>query len=246
MKKFLLSAALFSSAILAGYAQTLSFLDKDNNVIENGSTYVFEGSEIWGTVEDGKAVGFAMLVINPELSIVSTTDAMVTVRTSSRNDSPYQLCAGGECVISTMVGPVITKDKVNLTADKIQSLELDANIQFMDGEEVITPYYDILVEAWYNDNPNNKISFTLHMGNLNDAGVEGISALGTSVSVIGKSLKYDVVGNSTLSVYSLSGKTLVSKNIAGTGNISLANLPKGVYVYKLSGKNGKSGKFIIR
>ena len=241
MKKFLLSAALISSAILGTNAQVLSFLDKEGKNIANGSTYVFEGYD-----EEELIPGMVIVTVNPAISVTSSADATITVQTTLIKGEGYQLCAGGNCVSGNPASPVITKNNVSAVANKAIDLELEAILNFYGNDPVVVPFYEILVEAWYNSNPSNKVSFTLNMGNVGDAGVDHITADGSSVTVIGKELKYDVIGSASVNVYSLSGKTVVSKTVSGNGSISLGNLPKGVYMYKVSGKAGRSGKFIIK
>lgn len=241
MKKFLLSAALISSAILVGNAQTLTFLDMDQNPIANGGTYTFEGWEPEDVV-DGQFAEYASVIINPDLYVVSSEDDVITVQATSLTGAAFQLCTTNPCVYSSPENLTLTKDDVDVLEDVPLSLKLESIYTYLD-EVVDIPYIEILIEAWSNSEPENKISMTLKMGNLDKAGVEKIASQGNVVKILGKTLTYDVTGNSAINIYSLSGKTVVSRNVSGNGSINLGNLPKGVYVYKVA---GKTGKFIIK
>lgn len=235
MKKLLLSLALLGGAVMAGNAQTLQFLDKEGNPIANGATFTYEGIEQFGN----------MIMIDPGLSIMSTEDDLITVQSTRIEGGVYQLCAGGDCVIRNPdENPVITKTGIDIAEDQVIPLQMDAFLQDITMEEV--PYYEILLEAWSEIDPENKTSITVKMGDLEKAAVKSIQANGNQINVIGKVLNYNVNGSASLNIYSLSGKTVASRNIAGSGSLNMGNLPKGVYIYKVSGKNAKSGKFIIR
>lgn len=247
MKKFLLSGALLAAAVLAGNAQTLSFLDKDGNVIPSGSTYTYVGWEVvsgYGTVENGYANGYVPIKIDPELKVKSTANGSVVVSTTLISGPSYQLCYGTTCIFGTPSNPVLTQDRV-LEANQAWPLLVEAQPFFTD-EPVVIPEYEILVEAWPTNNPAAKITMTLKMGDVQDAAVEGIQADGNAVTVVGKSLNYELNGVNTISVYDLNGKQLINAQVAGAGSISLAELPAGVYLYKVAGNKGKSGKFIIK
>lgn len=242
MKKHLLIATIALGAALAGNAKELKILYQDK-AVENGATIKYEGYTVkaqTGDIKDGYVNGFAIITVDPDLHIVSDVDATVTVRAYSKNGEDIQLCAGGDCIR----GKDLTKPQVSLKANDPLNLQMDAEWRFT-NQAITFPFYDVLVEAWYNDDPSNKISVTVEMGDLS-AGVESLPAAGNSVKVSGRQLEYDLTSAAELSVYSLSGKALVSKTVAGSGSISLANLPAGVYIYRVAGKNAKSGKFIIR
>lgn len=235
MKKLLLSLALLGGAVMAGNAQTLQFLDEEGNPIANGATFTYEGMEQFGN----------MIIVDPGLSIMSTEDDLITVQSTRIQGGTYQLCAGGDCVTSKPEdNPVITKNNIDVNEGKIIPLNMEAILQDITIEEV--PYYEILLEAWSEIDPENKTSITVKMGDLEKAAVKSIQANGNEINVIGKVLNYNVNSSASLNIYSLSGKTVASRNIAGSGSLNLGNLPKGVYIYKVSGKNAKSGKFIIR
>ena len=231
MKKFLLLAALLGGTVLAGKAE-FHFVYQDKP-IENGSTVLFGDYEVWDDIP-----GMVEVIIDPNISVIADEGTSLTIKAESLTGNSFQMCAGGACV----QGVSITKDDVSLKPEVSLPLLLDVSMMFFDGEEVIVPYYEIKVEAWDNDMPDDYVTFTLKMGNL-DAGVDELVVGGSKVTINGTTLSYDLAGASQLSIYSLSGKTVMSRNVSGNGTLSLGNLPKGVYVYRVS---GKTGKFIIR
>ena len=245
MKKLLLSVTFATCAALAVNAQTLTFLDSEGKTIENGATYTFEG---WKTTPDGiqqgQNVGYAMVKVDPELSIKSFDDDLITVSATSKTGALFQLCAGGNCVYSTVDNPTITKEHIDISENQVIPLQLEAIIQFMDAV-VEVPYYEILVEAWSEIDPENKITMTLKMGDIDKSGVESSVKGNDMVKVVNNVLSYDVTGSKNLSVYSLVGKAVINRTVAGNGSINLGYLPKGVYVYKLAGAKGNAGKFVI-
>ena len=244
MKKLLLSTVLLSAGIIAGNSQTLTFLDAEGNAIEDGATLDFKGFNIsFGNVVDGYAEGWVQVRVDPELSVVSSEDDLISVRATSLNGQSYQLCAGGDCVFATPENPVITKKDIDIHENVPIPLQLEAILQFM-NEEVVLPAYDIFVEAWSETEPSNKITLNLKMGSI-DSGVEGILDAGSNVSVNGSVLSYDVADAATLSVYHVNGTTVLNEKVSGYGSFDLGEYAKGIYIYKLVGKGTKTGKFII-
>ena len=169
--------------------------------------------------------------------MVAEEESPVTIHASS--DTAFQLCAGGNCVRNKD----ITKSVENFEANVPLNLQLDWDTETFGEDEIEIPEIKIEIELWYDENPDDVYSITLIMGGVNaSAGVESIGSTLNSVVFKGNSLSYDVNGASQLSVYSLSGKTVINKSVSGNGSVSLEGLSKGVYMYRLTGKNGKTVK----
>lgn len=234
MRKFLLSGALLIGAMATVSAQELAF-QKDGVSFENGATLEYGEVEI-----DDEIPGLFYITIDPQLYLVSDVDATVTVVATCVSGQQIQLCAGGECEKGTKV----TKNAVALTANVPLILQFDYSAE-IEGTTYEVPDIVATLEAWYNDDPTNKVLLNVHMGDF-DAGVESLSLGDASVVLNGRQLDYNVANASQLDVYSLSGETLLSKSVSGNGSISLDALSNGVYLYRLSGKSSKSGKIIIR
>ena len=240
MKKLLLSTLLFAGGMIPMAAQGLAIQFEGKNV-ENGGTVVYKGY----TVQTFESMpGYTIWTVDPELFLVSETDDLITVHASS--DINFQLCAGGNCVR----GNDITKNVENLEAGKPLNLQLDWETETFEGDQVEIPEIKVAIEVWYDAEPENVYSITLIMGGVTaNAGVESLGATLNSVVFNGNTLSYDVNGVSQLSLYSLSGKTVMNKAVSGNGSLNLDSLAKGVYIYRLTGKNGKtvkSAKIIIK
>lgn len=235
MKKTLLLAVLAAGATMGLNAQTLAFQYEGEN-LENGASIVYKGY----SEETLGLEGFIRIECNPEIHIVSTTDALVTVNVKSNLE--VGLCAGGDCI----KGTDLTKNQVSLTANKPLDLQFDYlyNDYEYDGGSIDIPAIDAVITAWYNEDPNNVIVLNVRMGGF--AGVDSVISGTDAIKVAGRNLNYDLAKESTISLYSLSGKTLMNKTVAGTGSINLGNLPAGVYVYRVNGGTPKAGKFVIK
>lgn len=229
MKKFLLSIALLGGAFVAANAQ-LSFI-YEGKTLQDGAVVEYEGYEYKG----------GMLTMKPELELMSATSDKVTVSSSSNIE--VQMCIGPQCHSGTS----ITISDLPFEANKSQNVELDYIKYVGQVEKLEIPSITVEVKAYYDSDPTKFVTVTVKMGgDLANAGVDGVAADLNSVVLAGRNLKYDVVGLNTLNVYSLSGKTMVSRQVSGRGVVSLSNLPSGVYFYKLSGKKEKSAKFILK
>ena len=234
MKKFLL-ASFAMAAMFTANADNLAIMFQ-GETLPNNSSIIFDEP----IVEDYGQ--FISVTLDPELYIVSDVDAMVTVHVKSNYD--IQLCTaenGQEGVCETDTD--ITKSEVTLKAGVPLNLLLEAVITSIDGTYPEVPDYKIEVTAWYNDDPSNVYKLNLEMED--PAAVESISA-NNAVTFNGKSLNYDLPSASQISIFSLSGKTVVNSTVSGTGSINLGHLAKGVYLYRVSGKNPKTAKIIIR
>lgn len=239
MKKLLLSAIVLAGGFVGASAQDLVFM-YEGKALENNATLVYDKWEV-----KTLPTGLVQVVINPHINIMSVgEDADVNITATSVTGNEIQLCAGSTCI----KGVSVEKQNVALGMNEPLDLEFDAVTTFYPGQQAEADYYEVVLTAWFNYDVDKEemITLTVKMGDLSKAGVDSISADNGNVRVFGKTLSYDVVGNNAITVYSLSGKSIISRQISGSGNISLANLPSGVYLYKLAGKKGKSGKFIIK
>ena len=239
MKKLLLATLLAVGGMMSASAQGL-YLTSYGEEIPNGSTlnYTTYDWEIF-------APDFSVLTINPRVDLVTERDGTVTIHTSS--NLIIGLCAGSLCERKTD----ITKDNVQMKAGTPLNIMLDWEQEFYEEiEEFEIPAISVLIEVWYNDNPDDKYVITWNFGGFKAfAGVESIGGDLNSINFHGNTLSYDLAQTSQLSVYSLSGKTVINKTVAGNGEVSLNGLSKGIYLYRVTGKNGKlvkTAKIIIK
>lgn len=232
MKKILLSAMLLAAASMTMQAKEITFLVKGEPV-SNGATVDWSSYQTYPSANNQTEV-----FIEPKIFVQTDVDANVNIR--SLANYPVQVCIGGQCEADEE----ILKTDLPFKANEAQNLLLDCSIFFDEGEEIMLPPIEVQLEAWFADDPSTVYSLNVNMGSA--AGIEAIALQGNKVKVIGRSLDYNVDGATSLSVYSLSGKTVISRNVVGNGSISLGNLPAGVYMYRLNGKKPVAGKFIVK
>lgn len=238
MKKLLLTSFLFLGAAASMSAQDF-YVEFQGNPVENGSVVDF--TKQYEVIKYDDKPTWATWKVDPELYLVASTDAALMISTDS--NVPISLCAGGNCIN----GDKLEKPIENIIADEPLNLRLDWETDTYDGAtEYQIPEINVVVKIWPEADPTEVYSFTLNMGGVLAAGVEELLGTGNEVVLSGNTLYYDLAGASELNVYSLSGRVVLNKTVSGNGNISLSNLPKGVYLYKLSGKVNKAAKIIIR
>lgn len=233
MKKTLLFALLLSGSITSLAAKELSFTF-EGTPVANGGSIVYTEYEVYPYTE-----GETEIFIKPEIYLSKDGTGTVSVRTTS--DYPVQLCIGGQCEASE----TILKENLNFGLNVPQDLELDCSFYFKDTEAVMTvPKINVLVEAWYSNDPSTVWSVNVVMGGF--SGIDDVAGAENSVSVNGKTLAYVTESPAEIAVYNLSGRAVASYTVNGTGSLSLANLPAGIYMYRAAGKINKTGKFVIR
>lgn len=235
MKKIVLSAALITAAAFTANAQEL-FFTYNGEPLENGASITYDGF----TADDyGMGSGYIEYKVDPGIHIVSddTADVNITVKSNVQ----VNFCAGGQCI----TGTDLIKEDVELTENVPQNLELDYVQEVYDGSDIDIPVIELTVTAWYTYDEENVITLKVKMGGFNTP-VEKLTVNGNNVNVVGKTLNYSLDGASNITLFSLSGKTLMNKAVSGNGSINLSNLPSGVYLYRVEGLKNKSGKFIIK
>lgn len=218
-------------------AQDLYF-QYDGKKIEEGSTITFTEGEM---IPQGSIYEYWY---EPAVYIVSENDAKVNIQVIALNGIEIGLCAGGDC--ETGLAPI--KTDVSLTAGKPLDIQVEYFTRLENPDTYEPPYIEAEVKAWNVNSPDKVVSFILHMGDK-DAGVEGIETGLDTVNFSANTISYDLGQVSQLSVYSLSGKTVLSRSVAGNGSVSLDGLSKGIYLYRITGNNGKvvkTAKVIVK
>lgn len=78
------------------------------------------------------------------------------------------------------------------------------------------------------------------------AGINGVGSKKT-VSFANNTLTFNIASAATVSLYSVTGSEVLKKDISTAGSISLSTLPKGVYIYKVSGTSKTyTGKIVVK
>ena len=240
MKKLLLSTLLVAGAMMPMAAQDLYF-EYNGEKLTNGQTLVITESPVlkpYGSEQ-------TKLIFEPKINLVVVEDALFSIQGTSE-EFPIQLCIGTDC----RQGNNILKEEIeNNWVNEPQDLLFECVLTEDNADVYEIPVIEALIEVWYSETPEEVVTLNVQMGGMSvNAGVESIGAALNSVKVNGRELIYDVNGTSQLSLYSLSGKTVINKTVAGNGAISLEGLAKGVYLYRLTnnGKSVKSAKIIVR
>lgn len=229
MKKNLLSLIALLGLASSMSAASLTFYVDGKPVEQNGTV----DWEEYNTVDYGTMVS---VEIEPKVFISPSSTETFTVKTIS-NES-INLCIGEQCE----PGTTIVKNNLSFAANSQNDLLIDCYIDFLKGQEVVVPEIHVEIQAWYNSDPSKVTVMHLNMGKI--AGVASAVIDENQVSVVGNSLKYNVKGANTITLFNLSGRAVGKYNVQGEGSISLEGLGVGVYLYRLQGE--KAGKFVIR
>lgn len=242
MKKFLLSTFLGLGAIASLSAQGLEFQSIDGKVL-NGETYTYKLYEVFPY-----GAGKSEIYVEPDINIFCPQEGSIEVTAVA--NGVIQLCTGGIYEGQCLTGESVTQNAVQVAKDGLYPLLLDLSLivsnEELEGYKI--PEVTVEVTMMYNGQPDSAVTMTVVMGgeDAEEAGVEGLAADFNKVNVAGKTLNYSVDSPSTLTLYSLSGKTILNQSVSGKGSLSLNNLSTGVYLYRVSGKKTLSGKFIIK
>lgn len=79
--------------------------------------------------------------------------------------------------------------------------------------------------------------------------VAGINGVGSKkpVNFANNILTFNIGSAATMSLYSVTGSEVLKKDISTAGSVSLSTLPKGVYIYKVSGTSKTyTGKIVVK
>ena len=109
--------------------------------------------------------------------------------------------------------------------------------------------YSATVTVSFNDKPF--CTFMAQYVYADPASIEKVSADGnSSVRIAGNALRYAFADNAqrTLDVYAADGRLVRTASVNGNGNLSLAGMPKGTYIYcvREAGKKVLDGKCLVK
>lgn len=187
---------------------------KDGDVINCGCTMEMAG----------------MYFYNPELTVHSSTEANITstaVLTANVTPAPL-FCGGGLCESLEYNVPAVKKCKV--TASSPIDLQLDIAMSSTPVEETVPVTLTVTDGAQ---------TMTLYVNFVK--GENAIDAVGVknSISVNGRTLNYSVDTPTSITLYTISGQSAITRTISGTGTLDLQNIPAGVYIYRTASRTGK-------
>lgn len=226
-KTFTLLLAL--AIALGASAQTFKLTQGDRE-ISNGESF-----EVGYTTQ-------AILAIWESATIVSPEGGKFISETSSPSDNfgLLSVCSGGECESPSGKDVVIKKEftlQPNVPMD-LQIHRTSGLIQSATGDLIAK------VKIYPADHPDQAFTYSANFVVKPASEVAGIGNLASDseyVKVLGGKINFSGQGN--LEIYSILGVRVKSAHAHGEGSLSIANLSRGVYVYRL----GKlSGKFTVR
>lgn len=228
MKK-IFTSILFACCSLISMAQQLSFV-ADGKTLENGSKYVSDKMDITEAIP-GLGSSYKL---NSGLLLKTEKDGNIVVSLESKQGDIEFCSLDGSCV---NVAPGETKEKKGaVKASSEQDLQIHFGLGFsMEGAPVGTA--EIVITAWYEDAPDEKVSLNVVMSNdPTVTAIDAIDATSAQIAFADGVLAYQFAkaGQYTLSLYTLSGEKVMQQTIEGErGKISLP-LHQGVYVYTVS------------
>lgn len=231
MKKNLLLGIAILGLCSSLSAQTLTFYNGNEPVAPGGTVNFsdYEPFEYNGMVE---------AYLDPKISIMKDSEGPVTIKATSNYE--VQLCIGGQCEAATEV----VKDNLQFDANTLADLLLECSVFFASGEPIVIPDINVLIEAWYSNDPSKVTSMTLHMG-----GEAGLSSVETDTNVVYAEnglIRYNVTAPVKIDVYNTSGSKLLNRVVSGSGALSLSSLPSGLYIYRAEGAASASGKILVK
>ena len=212
--------------------------------ITNGTQEVTNGSVLTFTATEIAEIGLVECSPNdPKITNVSGEKGTlkVVVKKNSLFDS-FDWCGiTGQC--QPMESGTLTRT-AELANGDYRTLELHANFKF--GTYAT---YSATVTVSFNDKPF--CTFMAQYVYADPAGIEAVSADGaSSVRPAGSDLRYSLAGNAlrTLDVYAADGRPVRTASVNGNGNLSLAGMPKGTYIYcvREAGKKVLDGKCLVK
>ncbi len=210
----------------------------EDKVIPDGSEFnVYAHTEDFGFMKLIEYAGNDPYIKNTGSK---ATTISVTIKKEDPNDAVNWCGVTGQCAFI----PAGTKSssrsaKVNAG----ESIFLGAHYTFDEGD-----YKTVRLEVTAS---GGGVSRTIYMNIIyaETAGIDGTQAE-NAVKLAGKQLNYNFSDNTerTISVYSTTGRLMKQENVQKSGNLSLAGLHKGVYLYAVTenGRRVATHKFILK
>lgn len=223
MQKIFTSILLMAAALTAA-AQNFTVTTPDGKTHADGDVinvgYEFDG-EYYDWLPE------LSVNINKATSAITGKSAFTVTATASRPDI-VQFCGlTGACDI---LRPTVTKSntyaagaKFPLSIDIVESPAMipeaiETKIEITDGVQTI----------------KLTVNFTTEQ-----AGINAPATAANTVKFIGRTLHYSLESATSITLYNISGRPVISRSLSGTGSLNLSNIPAGVYVYRCGLSTGK-------
>ena len=235
MKKIFTLSLLCLLSVAAAKAQLQ--ITNGTEEVTNGSVLTFTATEI---------PEFKLVECSPNDPVITNVSGekgtlKVTVKKNSLFDS-FDWC-GITTQCEPMTGGTETRT-ADLADGDYRGLALHANFEL--GSYAT---YSATVTVYFNDKPFS--TFMVQYVYADPSGIEQVSADGkSSVRLAGNALRYAFDDNAqrTLDVYAADGRLVRTASVNGNGNLSLAGMPKGTYIYcvREAGKKELDGKCLVK
>ncbi len=236
MKK-IFTLIFLAAGFMTQAAAQIEFV-RDGEVIADGAEITFYAEEI------ELAPGYSLIDCAPNDPYIRNTgdkaiNLMVTV--SKTNAETDQLTW---CGITEQCMPMKEASETrSCTLDPGTSKPLALHADFESGKYTSYRAQVTASAGLFGESKTIYINFVY----AEAAGINGVENA-NSVQLKGNVLSYDLTSAQTLSVYAADGRLIKKTGVTGSGNLSLAGLPQGVYLYTLTSEKGTaaSGKFILK
>lgn len=240
MKKFF-TLFLLGFSIVAG-AQTLTF-SHEGKTIDNGTTFtsgnIYEDplGDLFGIPDE----------VRPEIFLnCSTNETIVYIMEDIDKVGGIKFCSGGNCLNSGTNG-IYEKEVEYIYNGEPLDLQLDFVLP-LSGYGTAKAK----VTAWVKGKEaTTKVSIQVVMSNDPNI-LSSVSSVDVQneVKVDNKTLYYHFMSedNRSLTIYGLNGVQVMKESLnTAHGSVALTELPKGVYIYRLAGKDvNMQRKFILK
>ncbi len=242
MKKFYTLFAAMLCAFASLTAQNIT-VTMDGEKIENGSTvekYYEEDKTFWGDEPEDYDAG-----LHPEFMFSSTANGSVdAVVTSLDNSDDVAFCFGSACVMTNASnGYKVTKSGVAYASKKG---EVDLQL-YVSHTTPWTENYTREIELTITQKLETfTCKIILGVDKEKAQSINGFEA-SKPVNFANNALAFSLKEDAVVTVYSVTGSDVLSESVEANGSVSLANLPKGIYLYRAQSA-GKSytGKVVVK
>ncbi len=209
-------------------------------------------------ISDGQVVAYNTYGLAAEMDFyvknTGTTTTTVKIRCQSlinNNGSGFELCFGNECLAFVEEGETYPNIPVILGPNETNG-NFDHLMNTVAGTGTFPKDYTF---KFYQINASgaeigNSITMTyrfdpsLSVAEMNDLQSSGVLIKST---VVDNQLELDVLKGTTMEIYDLTGKKLITKSLAyGIQSVDLSTLPSSVYVIKFTNETGTSVKKIVK
>ena len=144
------------------------------------------------------------------------------------------MCAGGQCENA----PTVRKEDITLQAN----VKLDLRFEYIDNQVDDQSQLPKNITTVFTIEGDEELSYTLVM-NSDGSGIQTIVDRDRNVAYANGELIYNLSKATTLTLCDTNGRVVLNTSVSGNGSVSLANLAKGIYIYRI-GHN--AGKIVVR